>query len=187
MLPKVDRFPERENRIQISPEAQVRTMQIIVCALILGVVILTAVACFIVLGAEPPLPPEAGELPVEKSLFLVYFGAAFAGLNVILRFVVPGFVAQGAINQSLANRPLDSITKDDFYQSYLTSLIVASALLEGAALLNVIAFILEHQILSLGIVGGLVLLLAAGFPTRDRVDGWAEVQLRNTMLSLQGQ
>jgi len=51
-------------------------------------------------------------------------------------------------------------------------------MLEGAALFNLIAYFLEHHMLSLAAAGLLMLIMAAQFPSADRVSRWIEHQKR---------
>ncbi len=61
---------------------------------------------------------------------------------------------------------------------FVTRTIVGSALLEGGALANLIAYMLEGQWFSLVLGIVLALGIAAGVPTRDGVESWVERQLR---------
>jgi hypothetical protein len=56
--------------------------------------------------------------------------------------------------------------------------IFAAAVLEGAAILLLIAHLVEDSPLSLGVAIVLIVVLAAHFPTESRVDGWIEDQTR---------
>jgi hypothetical protein len=62
---------------------------------------------------------------------------------------------------------------------YQMQLIIALAMLEGAAFLNLIACMIEHNWWSLAIAGGVVAIMAVQFPTRTRVEQWIETQRMN--------
>ena len=62
-------------------------------------------------------------------------------------------------------------------QLYQTQLIVGAALLEGAAFFAGIAFMLERDPIAAGMALVLLAVLAARFPTRDRIEAWLEQQL----------
>jgi len=185
--------------------AQVRVMQIIVGALVMGVVMFAGIASFISFnndkqqvelrnnplkkglsdpdaGAVNPAAEAAPDSPNQFPVF-AYLGAGLAGLMIVLRLIVPRILVQIGVRDAFREQLIENVSKEQFVPIYQTSLIIASALLEGAALFNCIALIVQGQIWSLGIVGGLVLLMAAGFPTVDRVDAWTEEQLRNWQLN----
>ncbi|MDB5388622.1 MAG: hypothetical protein JWM11_4268 [Planctomycetaceae bacterium] len=174
--------------------AQVRIMQIIVGALMIGIILFMGIGCIVAFGpkeglqqqgvGQPNAGADAANGKQDDSLpIIACFGAVMAGISILARFVVPGIVVQGAIRTSLRGRPIETVTKADFVPIYQTTLIVASALLEGAALFIVIGVIIDHQIWSLGIVGFLILLMGAGIPTVEKVDAWTEEQLRNFQLN----
>ncbi len=153
----------------LSLEAFVRTLQIIIGALCSGIVLFLAMVFS--LARNEPVP--------GGMLSMVGVGIAVAA--VASAFVLPGIVvaqhrrrivekekADGG-DRSLERRLLDA---------YQVKLIMAGALLEGAALLNVVVFLLEGQWYNVAIG----LLLATGiallFPTRSRLDHWIEEQKR---------
>ena len=159
------------------PRQIVRTMQIIAVALMMGVVMFLGVVLFLRLEKQPDA--NAG-LPVVS-----YVGAIFTVMELILRVFVPNLVAIGTIKKFTTLRPINEFKKIDFYVPYQASMIVGIALLEGGAFLNLIAFLIEGQTWSLGIVAVLLAIMAVTFPTFDRVDGWAEDQLRQLQLDPQ--
>ncbi len=61
---------------------------------------------------------------------------------------------------------------------YQTTTIVAAAFLEGAAFMNVVAFLLEGNPISLGLAIGLAMGILAMFPSGQRIATWVEMQLR---------
>lgn len=160
--------------------ASVRTMQIIVGALILGVLSFVGVALFIKFPKLVPAPPVPG---VAQFPVIAYFAMGMAAILFAARLVVPSIITQQLVRQLLQNKPTDQLTKNEFYSVYQTGLIIATALLEGAAFFNILAYVLQEQLWSLGVAGGLVVAMAAGFPTAERVDEWAADQLRQIQLN----
>lgn len=157
-------------------EQGVRLLQLIVVALIMGVLMFAGVAVFLTFQQGPQVPLAPGAPP--KMVLIAYLAVGFAMLVTVVRFVVPGIVLNAGVKQAANNQGVDQLTPVDLLPSYIASTIVACALLEGAALFNVVALIIDSQVWSLGIVGVLLVLMAVNFPTVDRVQYWADDQIR---------
>jgi len=178
----------------------IRTCQIIVGAMIMGVVTLLVMVLVVIPPLMNPAPGLAGEgaggaaiaargnssLPV-----ITYLAVAVGLMNLVLAFVVPKMNADRARRQ-LAREGSTAIAKGDpsepkqLYPAgytgklvplYQTQLIIGAAILEGGAFFTAIAYMLERNPLAL--VAAVVLLgtLAALFPTSDRVNAWLDRQL----------
>ena len=91
---------------------------------------------------------------------------AFAAVMIIARFIVPGLIGD----------PLALVTAGELLGLYQTRLIAGIALLEGAALLNITAFHMEHHWSSLMIAGILMLLMLSSWPTRSKIESWIRIQ-----------
>ena len=61
---------------------------------------------------------------------------------------------------------------------YMTRTIVAAALIEGAAFMSIVAYMLEGSTVALGLAVALVAGILLHFPTASRVVGWIEAQVR---------
>jgi hypothetical protein len=61
---------------------------------------------------------------------------------------------------------------------YMTRTIVAAALLEGAALMAIVAYMLEGSTVALGLAVALVAGILLHFPTASRVAGRIETKMR---------
>jgi hypothetical protein len=59
---------------------------------------------------------------------------------------------------------------------YQSALIIRSALLEGAAFFCLVAYMLEHNALSLAGAGMMLLFMLFGFPTRSKVEEAIETE-----------
>jgi len=143
-----------------SPSEQVplRTSQIVVSALIGGVVIFAAVAIALT-WQKPPGEP-----------FMAYFSAVFAVPVVIFGFVFAK-VMLPTIRKSLPPEiAADKIRA--LYAEYQGAVLLRNASLEGAAFLNVIAYLTTALWWSLAVVAVLVAVMIVGFPTSSRFDDW---------------
>jgi F0F1-type ATP synthase membrane subunit c/vacuolar-type H+-ATPase subunit K len=153
--------PNEPQSTDITPH--VRTMQIIAAALMLGVVIF---AVIVVAGGHLNHPPNGNVVS--------FIGAGLAVLMSVQHRVVPGIIVKAYAGQ-FAKMPEQ---ERDCY-IYQMQLIIALAMLEGAAFLNLIACMIEHNWWSLAIAGGVVAIMAVQFPTRTRVEQWIETQRMN--------
>jgi hypothetical protein len=111
-------------------------------------------------------------------------------VNLALSFVVPNLavtnwrkqLARGAAPKvkggpTEAKQIYPAGDTGSLAQLYQTQLIVGAAMLEGAAFFAGIAFMLERNPIAAAVALVLLAVLAARFPTRDRVAGWLDRQL----------
>jgi hypothetical protein len=149
------------------------TTQIIIGALAAGV--------FTFIGRLPFFAAPRGDRGPDEPLLLVYIGWG-RGLAVAVFFawaIVPRLIA-GHMRQAIADgQPLETEVGDvrPLVNMYQTRLIIGAAILEGAAFFNVVAYMLEHQPISLVVAGLLALTLLAQIPTFGRLRNWAEDDL----------
>jgi len=144
------------------PQQVVRMLQIIVAALVSGVLMFAAVAL--------SLSERVAEMPM-----LGYVGLGFATIAILVWSIVPAQIVATQRNQRVA-RNEGAVAEAELYQSFMTSRIVGNAVLEGAAFFNVIVYMSEGQWWSLAIVGLLLLMMLMNFPTRDRLDAFVAEQ-----------
>lgn len=134
------------------------TGSIIAGSLIMGVLIFGGIALSQRLGKEPDEP------------MLTWVGAGAAAMLVIPAVVVPRLIT----NAGLAK--LESYEGDEAETAlaglYQTRMIVSQAIPEGAAFFNLVAYLIEGNWVSLGVVGGLLLMMLAQFPTQGRFENW---------------
>jgi len=178
----------------------IRTCQIIVGALIMGVVTFLAIALFVTqVGVNPAqaLPGEgAGGAAIaaagNSSLPVITYLAVAVGLmDLVLSFVVPKMNADRARRQMALEGP-SAITKGgptepkQLYPAgytgklaliYQTQLIIFAGMREGAAFFATIAYMVERNPLALATAIVLLGALAARFPTSDRINAWLDRQL----------
>jgi hypothetical protein len=156
----------------------VRVLQIIVGALIAGVVSFAAVA--IVVGSGKP---------GNGNPILWLIGAGFALMMLAARSAIGPAMVNGIRRQIAKGTwkprtkgggpafPADATDADRLLSLFQTVTIVQCALPEGAAFMNLIAYIVDHQVWSLAIVAVLMLWMSSSFPTRDSVANWIGRQL----------
>ncbi len=166
--------PMRDPAINI--DHPLRVLRIIATALIFGVVCLTVVAVMLARGNGQPAQPR-GQL---ISLIM----AGLAVTEVVPFALVPNLVPTSSPlfhqESAGADRELPSGAPHGLVGVYQVRTIIRYALLEGAALANLIAYFIERNWWSLAIVGGLVFIMLAIFPTRTRLEHWLELERLTT-------
>jgi hypothetical protein len=163
-------------------------MQIIIAMLAFGVVALLVVALVVRAGRAGALGP------------ISYVALGAAALDLIAWVVVPTIVVRQGLKSIAAGRPpvaaMDAMPIPPevgevayLTQLFLIRLIVAAALLEGVAFLNVVAHLVEGAVWTLLAAGVLFLLIAGQVPTRSRVEDWVtrQTEALEQMRSLSGQ
>lgn len=152
-------------------ESRVRVMQIITLALAMGIVSFMIVA--IVIRQQQGQPPATS--------MVTYLALGYAPIMLILQLSVPKMV-------SPARKPASSSRLEDLAQPaasglgdvgmlcniYQTRLIVAAALLEGAAFFALVAYLTEGNILTLIVAVVMLGCILARFPTVSKVERWIE-------------
>ncbi len=151
----------------------VTVLRIITLAMVAGVVTFGIFVYFSQIAIQQP--PEvdgaqgANAEHAEKLPLLSYVAAGATFVAFVMHFVIPGIVGQ----QGLKTVDGDLKRQVGVYQ---TKTLVALAILEGAAFLNIVAFMQEHQLWSLALVAGLVFWMLARFPNRGMIENWIEPQ-----------
>jgi hypothetical protein len=165
-----------------------RVIQIIVAALILGVLFFFAIVVGLHASGEQDQPPVAGQ-----QVLITYVGILAAPGAVAMSMVIPGLIASHMRQAVVSGNPprwqsnVDNLAEigdaGALTAVYQTRTIIRCSLLEGAAFLNLVAYMVESKTLSVGIVVVLLALLAVQIPTRSRVIDWVESEL-NTVKGL---
>lgn len=163
----------------------VRVLRIIVGAMSLGIL---GFAC-VVVTVRMARAPEPGEM--QKLLTPLAIGAALVA--VVASRVVPALVVNRSRRQIAAGKftqsqntspdgPLADVAElgdtGKLFSVYQTHTIVAAALLEGAAFLNLVATMLSGSVVTLAVAIMLAMLILAMFPSAQRVAGWIDEQRR---------
>jgi hypothetical protein len=149
----------------------VRTSQIIAGALMMGVITFGVIAVVIAWN-KPPGDPL---LPV--------IAVAFAAIVIPVRFGVSASLVSSSRthigNEVRGGRLQDSSRiAGQLYGAFQTRMIVGMALLEGAAFFNLVAYMISARWWNLAAAGVLLLLLAAMFPTKNKLEQWVHDQLQ---------
>jgi hypothetical protein len=166
----------------------IRRLQIIVVAMVGGVVMFFAVALIVAVD------PQGGGAAVKP--FQSYVAAGFGAAAIVLSVVAPPWFARRtrqAIDEGKVSYVTLRLRNDDerirpanefllggvgpMMAEYQTRLIIRAAILEGAAFYNLTAYMLEKQSLNLVAAGILLLFLLVQFPTCSRAEEWVEGEL----------
>jgi hypothetical protein len=149
------------------PANRIRAMQVIVFAMMVGVIMFGLIAMY--LAAGKPAGDET----------LAYVAAAFAGVAIPMSFLLPVLVGNGMVAKTLSETgSTDServpTTVGRLAEAYQTKTIVGVSLLEAAAFFNLVIHMITSLPWPLMIAGVLVIFMALKFPTPAQVDGWIE-------------
>lgn len=156
----------------------VRTQQIIVGALAAGVWMFLAVALVLFLGE----PKNEGDEP-----FLSYLGIGFAVLALVAWGIVPEMIGRRMRELIVAGKA-DRLTPKPIGSSdlgdvgplggiYQLRVILGAAILEGAAFLNLVAYMIEQQMFNVAVAGALAAVIMASIPTYVRLENWVQSEL----------
>ena len=162
---------------------RVTTMQIIAGALIMGVVTFTAVAVVMVInnGGQGTNPQPSGVPLVSIIAGLMLL------INAPLSLFLPGGMALAAMRNIVAGRwhpphgsdpSIDWTNERKLIGVRQTSMIIALALIEGAAFCAAIGYLLEGSPIALGVVVVALGLLVWHFPTEGGVREWLDRHAR---------
>ncbi len=172
-------------------EPVVRTLQIIVASLVMGVVtFLVIVVGFVPRFIGPQGGPAGGIPPVGfGGMQLITMAALFMGLSaLVMSYVLPGVLVTSGRRQIARERKIPEAGKKlsptvqasdpgRLLSLFQNQLIVGAALAEGGAFFAVIAYMLERHPAALVMAAVLLAVLMSRFPTRDRVAAWLDRQL----------
>ncbi|WP_339687887.1 hypothetical protein [Gimesia maris] len=165
---------------QITLQQRQMMMTVIWLALIMGVVTFGMIVTFIGLKEEP-----GKGLPV-----ITYLGMGLAALMLVLRMIIPNMIARNQFTQAMQEAREEGNQDEKqmlgtFYQIFMVRMIIGLALLEGAAMINLVAVMVENQKLAFIPVAILLLVMIASMPTKSKLDGWIRNQMENYNLEHQ--
>ena len=149
---------------------QVRTLQIILAALIAGCLVFAPIAVFM-----KPDPDPANE---ESVLVVTSMALAFGAFALVAQFVI-GPMLRRQSRQAIVNQ--EGTSPDDpqrLLAGYQTSAIVSAAFAEGACFFNLIAHLIEGSPYTLLMAAVLVVSIVFRFPTVDGVTDWLQREMR---------
>jgi hypothetical protein len=157
------------------PVQKLRVLQIIAASLLIGLVGFLVVVLIISQG-EPP----------TDSFVVSFVAAGMLGADGLLALVLPGVLADKSLRSIAAGswQPPPGTAPSEFapdaaklWMVRQTTLIVALALFEGAGFMGCVAYLVERQWFTLGIVGVAILFIVSNFPTASGVRNWLDRQL----------
>ena len=175
-----------EQYAALEPDKALFTMRIIAGALIAGVLTFAGVASVVVFSQVPVAAQPGGEPPAgpqDGSEILMYLAMALAAVAIVMSFVVSNLVSAAGV-KGVAKMAQDGTAtgpKELFGRLLAvaqTKMIIALALVEGAAFFNLIAFISTKSLIPPAVVGALLLVMAIHFPTKFKLARWLEDQQR---------
>ena len=168
-----------DENLQEDLSGPVRTMQIIVVALTMGLLSFLAIVCLLPSGGARG---DFGVMPL-----LTCIGLGFAATLIVVRWIVLQIMTAGARRQILrgpsdtgrgkSSSELPDRAAGQLIAFYQTRMIVSAALLEGPAFFLLTAHMVERSPWSLAAAIVMILGVVAHFPTRERVAGWVEQQM----------
>jgi hypothetical protein len=156
----------------------IRTMRIILAALIAGVLFFMG---FVLFQRQTGNQPPAPEVPV-----ITFIALANAFVILIVSFILPSLFA-ASLRRGLAMRPgepkargttagVDASDTVRLCMIWTTRTIIRAALLEGGAFFLLIAYLVEGMEVSIIVAAVFLAGLAWLFPKRAGVDSWIEQQ-----------
>lgn len=161
----------------------VTTLRIILVALASGIVMFAVVAVVV---------RSTGGFGADEGMnVLSWMALGLAPIALVASRVVPGLLADALRRQIASGKqqppqtaagPMAVLNEmgqaGALYGAYQTTTIISAALVEGAAMLSVIAFMLEGAWITLGVALGLAGVILALFPSPARAAAWVSNQLR---------
>jgi hypothetical protein len=160
-------------------DARIRVMRIITFAQVLGAGIFLVIV--LILRAQ-----GQGGNPPNGLLSLTNIAWPFCLGNLVPYVIFPRAVVRagrrrlvapgGAAGPSGRSVPAPPADRAAWYGLYQTQLIIRLGLLQGSALFLIIAYLQEGSPLILGAAVTYVAAIALHFPSRARVDNWADTQ-----------
>lgn len=157
-------------------DGALRGMQIIAAALMAGVLVFLSIVLVITQGDV---------FGTHTPEVVTILGAGFGVLAIVNHIVIPKIIAGSQLRQIVSNgfSELDAESKSDrLIGVYRGQLIVALAMLEGAAFFNLIALMVEKNVVALSIATLLLGLMVFRFPSRDKVVFWVQDKLRELQM-----
>ncbi len=155
----------------------VRTMQIIALALILGVIVFGLVVLLGGIGAQEPAETPILAIIAAIAALISVIAAPLVSKMIVSRMrqaVVAGkqFNAGGSKSIPEAVGEVGSLVT-----IYQTQQIISRAILEGAAFINLAAYMTESQPMSLVFAVFLLIAMCFKFPTRGYLEKWVHEEM----------
>ena len=172
-----------EKQIQI--RSTTRVLQLITAALVAG---LLTFAGFVLFFNDDKQQYDEGSLPV-----ITIIASCIAMMAIVAAKLVPSLVQRhtrrniiegNRINNNVSGEQATAMGDLKLVAgSYLTTKIVGLAILEGASFMNLMAYWLEQEAISLILVTGLLLTMLFKFPSTWQVGTWIKDELKMIVAS----
>lgn len=156
-----------------------RIMQIIMTAMIMGVLFFAAIVLLI--GGEAPENEDGG------IFVITVIAVCFAMVALVAARLVPPIIQRnmrrniidGAqINNNISAEQAAKMGDTKLLTiNYQTTMIVGAAILEGAAFMNLAAYMLERQTVGLFVAATMVTAMFFKFPTVMQAENWIADEL----------
>lgn len=168
----------------LSSAQRLRALQLIIVAFAMGASIFIAVVTFLPIGQSNSRDGE--DESTVLTLVAVAWGVMSVPLAVLLSVVVvksgrdkiAKTSAQPAGSETRMSGSSEPDTAAQLYALFAAKTILTAAMFEGAALLAGVAYMLEHQVLALGVAVVTSMCIIIQLPTQDRFGHWIENQTR---------
>jgi hypothetical protein len=142
---------------------------------------------FLVMAIAVQRTAEGATEEEPTTLVLTYLAVGYAVMAIVLRGLAPDWLTDLILASARAGQPADerpqaSQPDSAFHKRYAARTMICTGLIEGAALLAILAYLMEGHVLGLIVGVVMALVLAAQVPTEDRLNDWIarqrEEQLR---------
>lgn len=146
----------------VSLDGKIKSIQIISMALIAGVVFALVIFCALT---------DWQSVHQNFSLMAI-IGIGYGMMSVSASFIVPSLFGKNELVK--AHQAAPELQPEKLAVAFLTKHIIRLALLEGAAFLNAILFLLDKSMLTLGMAVFLIAIMAFYYPRKDSILRWIE-------------
>jgi hypothetical protein len=146
-------------------DRQLRAVRIILLAFVRGDLLAGATLAGLRFG---------GLVAPRPTPVLTHYAVAFAVLSLVFAYWLPR-KKMAEWRRVVAYGNLADKAEEWLFQ-YRQQMILALALLEGAALMQSLAFFLDGLVLSLGVDAALLVVMVLWYPTRPGVESWIAAQ-----------
>lgn len=123
-----------------------------------------------------------GQQPTQSIPILTYLSVAVALALLPLSFILPNILATqnrqraaGPASGASSNPPTKANALANPATAFQTSAIIGGALNEGPAFLAGIAYLIEQNVIALGVLLVALAGLIVRFPTRERIERWIAI------------
>lgn len=162
--------------IEAALARNVRTMRIIVFALVTGASIFAVLVVVLRLGDN--FPPNGQLLFTLISVF-------YAAMMFLIHFFFPNRIAANARRDIVEGKKMEMFDKmgvdipgdlGKLCAIFRVRLIIGAALLEGSVFFSLMAFLIEGQLVTLIVAILFIVGLALKFPSQEGLERWLEEQ-----------